>query len=263
MEATYNTIGKGYNLTRKADPYLVSRLLHFLQPETGKRYLDIGCGTGNYTIALSNHGVNFTGVEPSEIMLEAAQGRNKNVNWLPGTAEQIPADDNSFAGVMATLTIHHWKNIGLAFKEIYRVTEANGKFVLFTAAPKQMQGYWLNHYFPNMLQSSINQMPGVVAIETGLRDAGFKNITTEKYFIKDDLQDHFLYAGKLNPMLYLNEQIRTGISSFAALANGKEVADGLSKLQADINSGKFESIKAKYENDLGDYLFIAAEKSIG
>jgi len=260
MEAAYNTIGKGYNLTRGADPYLVSQLLHFLQPQTGKPYLDIGCGTGNYTIALSNLGINFTGVEPSEIMLEAARSAGKHVNWLAGTAEQIPAKDGSFNGVMATLTIHHWKNIGLAFKEIYRVTETNGKFVLFTATPKQMQGYWLNHYFPNMLQSSINQMPGLESIETELANAGFKKITTEKYFIKEDLQDYFLYAGKLNPMLYLDEKMRAGISSFVALANSEEVAAGISELKADIDSGKFENIKAEYENEIGDYLFVVAEK---
>jgi ubiquinone/menaquinone biosynthesis C-methylase UbiE len=260
METAYNTIGKGYNLTRKADSYLTSRLLHFLQPQTGKHYLDIGCGTGNYTIALSNLGLNFTGVEPSEMMLDVARSIDKHINWLTGTAEQIPAGDNAFNGAMATLTIHHWKNIGLALKEIYRVTETDGKFVLFTATPKQMQGYWLNHYFPNMLQSSINQMPGLEAIETELVNAGFKNIIKEKYFIKEDLQDYFLYAGKLNPMLYLDEKIRAGISSFAALANSEEVAAGLSELKADINSGKFESVKAGYENEMGDYLFVVAEK---
>ena len=65
MEAIYDAIGTGYNSTRQADPYLTSRLLYFLKPQPGKLYLDIGCGTGNYTIALSNQGLNFTGVEPS------------------------------------------------------------------------------------------------------------------------------------------------------------------------------------------------------
>jgi SAM-dependent methyltransferase len=261
MEAIYNTIGNGYNSTRKADPYLTSRILHFLQAQAKGRYLDIGCGTGNYTIALSNNGLNFTGVEPSETMLEEARSMDMQVNWLTGTAEQIPAENETFNGVIATLTIHHWIDINQAFKEIYRVTDTNGKFVLFTATPQQMQGYWLNHYFPNMLQSSINQMPGLDIIQNELIKAGFNHITTEKYFIQDSLKDHFLYSGKLNPTLYLDKEIRNGISSFAALSNAKEVTDGLAELEKDISSGKFEEIKAGYENNSGDYLFVIAEKN--
>ncbi|TWI96754.1 ubiquinone/menaquinone biosynthesis C-methylase UbiE [Mucilaginibacter frigoritolerans] len=260
MEAIYNTIGNGYNFTRKADPYLTSRIIHFLQPQTKATYLDIGCGTGNYTIALSKHGLNITGVEPSETMLEVAKGRNKQVNWLAGTAEQIPAKNEAFNGAIATLTIHHWTDINQALKEIYRVTDMNGKFVLFTATPQQMQGYWLNHYFPNMMQSSINQMPGLDIIQNGLLKAGFNHIIKEKYSVQDNLEDHFLYSGKLKPSLYLDKEIRNGISSFTALANAKEIADGLSELEKDISNGKFEEIKSRYENNSGDYLFVVAEK---
>jgi len=54
--------------------------------------------------------------------------------------------------------------------------------------------------------------------------------------------------------------VRKGISSFSALANADEVYQGLSKLQSDINFGRFDKIKEKFNNDSGDYLFIIAEK---
>jgi SAM-dependent methyltransferase len=260
METIYNTIGTGYNATRKADPFLTGRLLYFLELKEGKLYLDIGCGTGNYTIALANHGLNFVGVEPSEEMLKEAKKRNEKIKWLRGTAEQIPAENNNFDGVIATLTIHHWVDIDLAVKEIYRATKPGAKLIIFTALPQQMEGYWLNHYFPGMLRSSIIQMPAFDSINNAITKAGFEITTTEKYFVQDDLQDNFLYTGKHRPTLYLNEEIRKGISSFAALPNATEVKAGLSKLHADLESGQFINIKKTYENDLGDYLFIVAEK---
>jgi ubiquinone/menaquinone biosynthesis C-methylase UbiE len=259
-EKTYDIIGKGYNNTRQADPFLVSRLLHLLNPKTDKLYLDIGCGTGNYTIALADKGLRFYGVEPSKQMLHEAQSRKKNINWLLGTAEQIPTNNNTFDGAIATLTIHHWANIKKAFKEINRVLRDNGKIILFTSTPEQMKGYWLNHYFPKMCASSIIQMPSLDIIKKAATSAGLEITTTEKYFIKDDLQDHFLYVGKNNPELYFKEEVRKGISSFSLLANLNEVTHGLIKLRSDISSGAFNKIKNKYTKDLGDYLFIKAEK---
>jgi len=260
MEVIYDTIGDGYNSTRRADPYLAGRLIQLLNAVPGKQYLDIGCGTGNYTIALADEGLNFTGVEPSEEMLKEARSRSHNIKWLNGNAARIPAADNAFDGVMATLTIHHWDDLQKAITEIYRVTKPGGTLVLFTATPQQMKGYWLNHYFPNMLASSILQMPGFYAVASALTSAGFDLKHTEKYFIKEDLQDHFLYSGKHNPQLYLDEQIRKGISSFAALANAEEVASGLGQLTKDIESGEIQNIKDNFENNRGDYLFVVAGK---
>ncbi|MFT3910557.1 MAG: methyltransferase domain-containing protein [Ferruginibacter sp.] len=261
QETLYDKIGVDYNATRNADPFLVSRLLHFLKPVTGKTYLDIGCGTGNYTIALAEKGYRFYGVEPSEAMLNKAQKRNAKIEWLTGTAENIPFANNTFDGVMATLTIHHWKDLQRSFKEIFRVLNNKGRFVCFTSTAEQTNGYWLNHYFPKMLQNSSLQMPSIHVINDALIHAGFNVMATEKYFIKDDLQDQFLYVGKNRPHLYFNESIRNGISSFAALANNKEVERGLAELKKDIESNSFGRIKEQYENELGDYLFITAEKN--
>ena len=50
--ALYDKIGIGYDTTRRADPFILSRLLHYLAPVKGRLYLDVGCGTGNYTAAI-------------------------------------------------------------------------------------------------------------------------------------------------------------------------------------------------------------------
>jgi len=256
----YDIIGARYNSTRRADQYLTERLYHLLAPEVNGLYLDIGCGTGNYTVVLAEKGLKFCGVEPSENMLGIARLHNSEIKWLNGTAENIPADDNTFDGGIATLTIHHWTDLWAAFTEIYRVLKQDAPLVIFTATPEQMHGYWLNHYFPNMLSDSIDQMPSFERIETAAMAAGFLISDTEKYFISNDLQDHFLYVGKNRPELYFDERVRAGISSFSALSNAAEVATGLEQLQRDIELNRFEAIKAGYDNDTGDYLFISLQK---
>jgi ubiquinone/menaquinone biosynthesis C-methylase UbiE len=256
----YNSIGSEYNSTRQADPYIAEKLFQFLSPKANELYLDIGCGTGNYTIALANEGLKFYGVEPSEKMLNIAKSRNNEINWLIGQAEQIPTDNNVFDGCIATLTIHHWADIEKAFKELYRVLKGNGKIVFFTSTSDQMQGYWLNHYFPKMLKDAIKQMPSFETIKKAAANAGFAIKATEKYFVKDNLKDCFLYVGKNRPELYFDEKIRKAISSFSTLSNSDEVKKGLSCIYEDIKKGKFKDIQLKFNNNSGDYLFIIAEK---
>lgn len=261
MSAKYNEIGINYNQTRKADPHLTMQLLKHLNPSKNALYLDIGCGTGNYTNALQDKGFQFIGVDPSIEMLKKAQSQNATVQWNIGSAEKTGLTQHSVHGIIGTLTIHHWTNLTRAFSELNYILKPNGKIILFTSTPQQMKGYWLNHYFPKMLEDSIIQMPSLETLEQAMTSARLKITTTETYNIKPDLQDQFLYCGKHNPKLYFDESIRHGISSFSALANKEEVETGLFSLRTDIDHGKIDEIIKSYNNDFGDYLYIVAEKT--
>ncbi len=256
----YNSIGQGYNQTRKTDPYLAQTLYNLLQPTPYGIYLDIGCGTGNYTIALAEKGVMLHGVDPSAVMLNEAKAKSNAVQWHLGNAEQIPFDNNFFDGAVATLTLHHWDSLEKGFKEIYRVMKPNAKMVFFAAISDLTEKFWLQHYFPKMLAASIKKEPKFSAVENAVHQAGFKINQIEKYFVQDDLQDQFLYAGKNNPKLYFDPNVRGSISSFAQLSLKDEVEEGLKQLEADIESGAFEGIRKQYPSEDGDYMFIVLEK---
>lgn len=256
----YNSIGTGYNNKRAADPYLAEQLYENVASTAKSPYLDIGCGPGNYTIALQNKGLEMWGIDPSSKMLETAQAKSDTCHWILGSAENIPAGDNFFEGITGILTLHHWKDFTAAFKELYRVLKPGGKMVFFSSTPQQMENYWLNHYFRVMLRDSIVQMPSYETIAAAAVNAGFTMLPAETYSIHNNLQDHFLYVGKDRPELYFDEAVRNGISSFTSLANSKEVAEGLSQLRADIDSGNFETIRSRYNDDGGDYVFIKAIK---
>lgn len=193
-------------------------------------------------------------------MLNEARTKNKTIEWLLGKAEQIPLIEEAIDGAVASFTVHHWGDLEAGFKELGRVLKPGSRVVILTSDPTQMKGYWLNHFFPKMMADSIIQMPAFDLVLTSLKSAGFDLVQTDKYFVKPDLQDLFLYAGKHRPELYLNKQVRAGISSFASLAHANEVAMGLAQLGEAVENKTIEGIIRSYENDKGDYLFVTAKK---
>jgi hypothetical protein len=116
----------------------------------------------------------------------------------------------------------------------------------------------VNHYFPNSLANSMDQMPTFDSIADDLTAAGFGEVGTEPFAVPEDLADLFLYSGKYRPSLYLDPTIRAGISTFAAFADAEEVPKGLAALEHDIASGIIDQVRARYAHDGGDYLFVSA-----
>ena len=256
----YNNIGATYNLTRRADPYLSERIFTHLSPNSSGLYLDIGCGTANYLKALTDKGLHFYGVDPSENMLDQAKAKNIPATFINATAENIPLADNFFDGAIAILTLHHWKNMLKGLQEVNRVLKPKARLVLFSFTPEQMRGYWLCHYFPKMMERCIPMTPEIPGMEELFNESGFSLVKTEKYFIKNDLQDHFLYSNKHFPESYLSAEIRNNASSFRAFSDPQEVTQGVLALEEDIKSGEINSVINAYANDRGDYLFFVVEK---
>ncbi len=264
MEALYDRIGVGYDTTRKADRWILSKLSHYLRIQKGERYLDVACGTGNYIIALASIGARMTGIDASREMLDAAQAKAPHsglVDWRLARVEAIPFATGMFAGAVCTLAIHHFSDLAGAFREVNRVLDpVTGRFVIFTSTPEQMNRYWLGRYFPSMMQRSAQQMPSFESVAAALREAGLQEIETEPYSVKPDLEDMFLYSGKHRPHLYLDPRFRAGISSFASLADDTEIESGLLCLADDIESGRIADVIGAAHHDDGDYLFISAER---
>jgi ubiquinone/menaquinone biosynthesis C-methylase UbiE len=256
----YNTIGKEYDNTRTADPYIAERVFDLLTPKHNGRYLDIGCGTGNYLAQLSQMGLAFFGIDPSEIMLQKAANKNCSATLICAKAEAIPLPDGFFDGAIALFTFHHWNDKAGGLKELHRVLKPGSKLVFLTFTGEQMRHYWLNHYFPIMMKRSWELVPEIPGMEKMLDDCGFKLATVENYFVQDDLKDRFLYSYKKNPAQYLLPEVRANISSFSAFCDATELHHGLALLQDDINSGAINDIMRQYESNKGDYVFLVAER---
>lgn len=260
VSAEYNRIGDSYDMTRRADSAIEQALADYLNLRGAGQYLDIGCGTGNYTCALAGQGGAWTGLDPSALMLEAARVKSDNIVWHLGAAENLPFEDAGFDGAICTLAVHHFTDISRGFAEIGRVLKPGARLVIFTVTPTQTQAYWLNRYFPKMLEADRKTLPTLAALEAAAKFGGLEVIGTFPYFISEATQDFFFYSGKFRPSLYLSEAVRQGMSCFRLLAHKDELAGGLAQLEADIASGAIAEHIANSQNEIGDYCFFIAEK---
>jgi SAM-dependent methyltransferase len=261
----YDALGIGYDGTRRPDPRIVDRLLALLRPPSrSDHFLDVACGTGNYTACLAAAGLSLTGVDQSETMLSAARKKFSEVDWRCADVEALPFADGVFAGVICTNAVNHFADIRASFREIGRVLSPNARFVIFTASRDQMRSYWLNAYFPVTLQRAIEQMPPTSLIEAVLAESGMHLVDAEPWKIPPDPVDMFLYAGKHQPELYLDPTVRAGISQFANLGDPEEVAAGIDRLRHDVKTGRIVRVMESYHLAAagdGDYLFYVAQRN--
>jgi ubiquinone/menaquinone biosynthesis C-methylase UbiE len=258
-EALYNTIGEGYDRTRHADPLIVSRLQQLLRLSNDGLYLDVACGTGNYSIALAAFGGCWVGIDSSDRMVKAARRKSAKVEWHVADATALPFPPGRISGAICVLAVHHFCDRLAAFKEMRRVVAPGANVVLFTADKNQMRRYWLNIYFPQAMARSIAQMASADQLERELLAANFRIAHREPYFVQDDLEDFFLYCGKHSPERYLSPAIRAGMSTFANLADVTEVERGCQQLESDMNTGRVHEIIKASECPDGDYLFLVGE----
>lgn len=263
--AAYDSIGIGYDGTRRADPRLAGRLLALLEAVSSGRLLDVACGTGNYTLAVAAGGAMVTGLDASETMLDAARAKPNatTVEWVHASADAMPFAEATFDGAFCTLAVHHFTSVGAVFAEVGRVLRPGGRFAIFTADPEQMRRYWLGRYWPTMMARAIDRMPSATTLTAALHAAGFGGVWAEPYSVTPDLEDLFIYAGKHRPSIYLDARVRAGMSGFAQLSDTRELHDGLTKLAADIESGAIMDIVQEATSELGDYLWIVADRKPG
>ena len=186
----YNKIGSNYDFTRKADPYILGRIIYHLSIKHGENYLDLACGSGNYSILFANliDNIAIHAIDCSSAMLKIATQKNQSQNilikWKLGDAHKLCYKDNYFEGIFCVNAIHHFQNKNRVFKEAYRVLRKNGRFVVFTSTREQRKGYWINAYFPEAMKKSVEQLESKENIENLLYQSGFRNLEFEFYEIK-------------------------------------------------------------------------------
>jgi len=105
--------------------------LFALLPEVrGRRVLEVGCGTGNISLALARRGARVVGLEPSGPMLGAARHKARreglDLTWLRGLAGQLPCAHDSFDGVLCILALDFIDDRPGALGEMVRVLRPGG-----------------------------------------------------------------------------------------------------------------------------------------
>jgi ubiquinone/menaquinone biosynthesis C-methylase UbiE len=107
----------------------VSLVQEVMPHSAGTVLIDLGCGTGRFTVPLAEQlGVVVIGIDPSQKMLREAELNTipAQIQYRQGGAEAIPLDANSAALIFMSNAIHHVKRLDKALREMVRVLQPHG-----------------------------------------------------------------------------------------------------------------------------------------
>jgi ubiquinone/menaquinone biosynthesis C-methylase UbiE len=258
--APYDTVSHAYDATRRPDSRLTDAIQEQLRPERGGKYLDLGCGTGNYLAEFAARGYAMTGLDLSDGMLRIAREKSPTSEFINAPAERMPLPSESMSGAFSCLAVHHFEDLEAMAREVYRVLEPNARFVIFTTEPSQTQTFWLNEYFGELMRSSESLMPSVTRLATVLQHAGFSPVNVSTWEIPKDMVDLFLYGAKHQPALYLRDDVRHGITRFRKAGLSRSVQEGCRRLEQDILAGRIRNVLDRHPSICGDYTFVTGYK---
>lgn len=122
----------------KMGEYLTKKELKFINDflDKNKRNisvcLDVACGSGRFSIPISQHGINVAAVDIDLIPLRKLIGVSREITVIRGDANRLPFKDSSFDCVFSIETIDYLDAINL-LKEYKRVLKDNGFLIITTA----------------------------------------------------------------------------------------------------------------------------------
>lgn len=103
--------------------------LALLKLENNIKLLDVGCGSGLFCDLASSKGIQVTGIDASEKLIEQAKGRNATINFIVGEMEELPFDSKSFDIVCGFNSFQYAASIKNALTDARRVLKDKGKLV--------------------------------------------------------------------------------------------------------------------------------------
>ena len=127
----YATAAERYANSRPFFPPLAARKIRTVCCDGARvaRALDIGCGTGQSSVALLEVADEIVGVDRSPSMLSQAI-RHERVRYVESGAEQLPFDDESF-GLVTVACAFHWFDRRQFVPEVRRVLQVGGWLVIY------------------------------------------------------------------------------------------------------------------------------------
>ncbi len=107
-----------------------------LQGRKGQKILDLGCGTGNFSIKLAKQDYSVTGIDISTEMLRIARKKSNqealNINFRRMDACNLDFADQSFDGAISMAAFEFIKDPARAMDEMFRVVKVGGFVLLGT-----------------------------------------------------------------------------------------------------------------------------------
>jgi len=265
----YDQAAAAYARNRRLHPEVLRRLLAGARLDAASAVLEVGCGTGNYLLAVAGlSGAAGWGIDPSEEMLTRAGERlasesfsafdppaalgelrgplpapaaraerpvadlHAQVSLRLGRAERLEFLAGAFDLVFSVDVIHHVGDRAAFFAEVRRVLKPAGRLCTVTDSEAIIRRRMpLSAYFPETVDVELRRYPPMATLRAEMASAGFGQIVEETAECEYLLEDARAYREKAFSSLHL-------ISPEAHAA-------GLARLDADLRAGPLPCV-ARY-----------------
>jgi len=185
--------------------------------DRGSRILEVGCGTGNYIIAVQFiAGCQAHGVDISEEMLVHAKRRGSPVSFAVGSAEYLDFPDGSLDLVFSVDVTLHLGAPADHYREARRVLAPGGRVLTVTRSEDMLEsGAVTARYFPETVTANLTRYPSTDALRGQISDAGFHKIETTEVSHPVEVTNAALYASKARSTLHMipEEAFQRGLAA--------------------------------------------------
>lgn len=165
-----------------------------VRPKAGERILDVAAGTGASAAPMAKAGALVTALDLSQGMIEEGRKRHPDIEFVHGTAEELPFDADTFDAVTISFGLRNVQQPRAALSEFHRVLKPGGRVVIceFSQPPvdvvRRSYELYLRTLLPGMarvssnpesyryLVESIQAWPEQEVLSQWIRTAGFTRV---------------------------------------------------------------------------------------
>jgi len=132
-------------------------LLDWLIPKPGEYIVDLGCGTGQLTQAISDSGATVLGLDSSSSMIAQAKINLPQLNFQTQSATTFTVE-NPCDAVFSNACLHWVHDLSKAFNQIYKALKPGGRFIF------EQGGYGNCAEIIHAVETVLNDDFGVVSV---------------------------------------------------------------------------------------------------
>lgn len=173
----YNDYAKNYALYRSAYPWIIDPIASEIKLlPLGSTIVEVGCGTGNYIISISNklQGYAYKGFDLSKEMLTVANSRSDAIEFSWGNADiSFPYGDEVAECTFLVDVVQHITNYQVFFHECSRILKPYRNLIIVTDSEENMKKRSLTKYFPEILEIELKRYPKIKELESFAINNGF------------------------------------------------------------------------------------------